>query len=179
MFVVYRLLTIIVVLGVAAGWGSASAQRMLDNRPSMGESGYRADPAWRGWGTAHAYPVREAGPVVVTPLPAPPAEVGSASDDPIEDALAQDPVSYGAILPGLPLPGAASTDDVHDGGFSPPYIPDRYTWDYIHSSTWPSGGVSSASPGLRGAPDLRQVGLGHAVSNLPWSVGASSWVFKG
>lgn len=159
----------------------AYAQNALSGRGQLAASGYIAEPGLTGWGVAQTYPVRSSGALNPSELTAPPAAVEASSGDPIETALAQDASNYGAALPGLPLPGSQSTDgdgDVSDTG--PAEVPDRYTWNYDEDRSWPAGGgVSSSSPGLRGAPDLRQVGIATSKSALPWSVGASSWSFTG
>ncbi len=165
-----------------AGLSSVSAQALTGARPRMETAGYAAEPGWHGWGPAQAYAVPQRGAIRVTQLPAPPVAVEAVSDDPIDDALARDPSPYGASLPGLPLPGSAATDEDntgYPGEILPPLVPERYTWDYLDTPSWSSAGVSSSSPGLRGAPNLRQVGLGHTGTSLPWSVGASSWAFTG
>jgi hypothetical protein len=141
--------------------------------------GYPADQGWRGLGGVQAYSVQPAGHVRATPLPDVPVSAGATSDDPIESMIARDGSPYGALMPGEPLPGAVSAGQGGDGGMAAqPYVPEQYSWGYVRQSSWRERQVSRSSPGVLGG-----IRLGPATttagSNLPWSVGVSSWSFTG
>ncbi|NYT35654.1 hypothetical protein ERD78_02120 [Allopusillimonas soli] len=89
------------------------------------------------------------------------------------------PVDPPPVIRQIPDPNA------QPAGSPPParYIPQRYTWQRRDAWRPAPDRVSPASPGLRGALSLRPVvrmpGPIDDATGLPWSVGASSWLFTG
>jgi len=157
----------------------AHAQGVPVAGSAAGVGGYPADQGWRSLGGVQAYSVRPAGHVQATPLPDVPVSAGATSDDPIESMIARDGSPYGSLMPGEPLPGAVSAELYGNGGMSAqPYVPEQYSWDYVRQSSWRERQVSRSSPGLLGGIRLSPATT-TGGSNLPWSVGVSSWSFTG
>jgi len=141
--------------------------------------GYPMEQGWPDLGGVQAYSVRPAGHVQATPLPDVPVSAGATSDDPIESMIASDGSPYGSLMPGKPLPGAVSASQYGDDRMAAqPYVPEQYSWGYVRQSSWQERQVSRSSPGLLGGIRLSPATT-TGGTDLPWSVGASSWSFTG